>query len=334
MITAPEILKGVLPVVISGGRPQLRQRMTGRLLKDLHGITADPVWIVRADEACGYEPDGHEIVTYPRQWAYDYARAHWTGMEPLADDGFHGCCAGRETGCLTAEERGYWAVLMLDDNIHTLTAFNGYPYAQQLVRDRGGMAYFADMLAAITQSTNGWMVGAFLDSVNPKYKFKTARVGFPYSLFVERVGPGREHWYGPVEADIIHAYQYGYSNVGTALVSNPLHYKKNSTGGGGMRRGYNNMRAVALQRMFPESSKLLLRATTSNGKGDPRVFHYLQSGAIRNPLVVKDPALYAQVTASYMQLSREFTDGFHAYLKEKVTKRAAKTPSFGGSGRA
>jgi len=52
------------------------------------------------------------------------------------------------------------------------------------------------------------MVGANLDAI-PYVKLQIARAGFTYSMFVEKVGPGREPWYGPFEDDITHAFQYG-----------------------------------------------------------------------------------------------------------------------------
>ena len=60
-VTRPDLLRGVLPVVISGGRPQLRDRQTRRLLAPLEGVTADPFWVVRDDRAPGYERDRWEV---------------------------------------------------------------------------------------------------------------------------------------------------------------------------------------------------------------------------------------------------------------------------------
>ena len=68
-LTPGNKLTGVLPVVISGGRPQLRQRPIAKYLRDLHGVTADPVWAVMDKDAISYEEDGHEIAAYSRAWA-------------------------------------------------------------------------------------------------------------------------------------------------------------------------------------------------------------------------------------------------------------------------
>ena len=100
--------------MISGGRPQIRQRPTAAFLHDLHGITAEPVWVVMDKHATEHEGDGHEIAAYPRAWAEDYAASHWTALKPPEPGGFLGAFAGREYACRLAEERGCWAVLQLE----------------------------------------------------------------------------------------------------------------------------------------------------------------------------------------------------------------------------
>jgi len=318
-------LKGILPCVISGGRPTLKQRHTHKLLEALHGVTADPVWIVDDKESATYEPDGHEIVTYSHDWAFEYASTHWTGINPPDYNGFLGCCTGRETACRTAEARGCWAVLQLDDNITQLAVFRGMKSGLSLAKDEGGLGMYADALGAVTLATNGRMVGGFLNSVNPHYKFSTARLGFPYSLFLERVGKGREEWYGPFEADIVHALQYGTSaDVGTSLVVNVLQYRKDHTGGGGMRTGYNHERAVPLQRMFPESAKIGVNAAHSNGRGGPRIFHRMNNKSIRTPMVVTDHDLFAKVTKYFATLADEYSARQRVNLRERAAKRAAR----------
>ena len=78
MFVSSDDLKNLLPAVISGGRPELKSRPTYKLLNTLDGKTADPVWIVREDQAGKYERDSHEIVTYSLDWARKYAQSHWT----------------------------------------------------------------------------------------------------------------------------------------------------------------------------------------------------------------------------------------------------------------
>jgi len=76
--------------------------------------------------------------------------------------------------------------------------------------------------------------------------------------------------------------------------------------------------------MFPESTKFMVRATRSNGKGDPRVFHYLSPGAIRTPLHITDQVLFKAVSDEIGVLADEFSDSHRKYLAEKVNRRAAR----------
>ena len=122
-VSRGDVLAGILPAVITVSRPLLRQRPTAKFLGALHGVTADPVWIVRDDEAAGSEGDGHEVVTYPRGWAEQWAREHWTDIIPFDPAGVLGAFPGREHACRVAAERGCWAVLQLDDNITRLDCF-------------------------------------------------------------------------------------------------------------------------------------------------------------------------------------------------------------------
>lgn len=331
-VTPPDLLRGVLPVVISGGRPQLRDRQTRRLLAPLEGVTADPVWCVRDDRAAGYERDRWEVVPYPRAEAEDYAAAHWMGPGPYEPGAFLGCFTEREWACRIAEERGCWAVLQLDDNLRRLTAFVGYASSAKVVAARGGLAMFADLLAAVTLATNSRMTGAKLQAVNPATEPGTfVRPGFPYSLFVERVGPGREPYIGPVEEDILHAYQYaGSAEAATAALVYPLAYIKNHGGRGersGMRVYYRaGVRAVGLQRMAPEMARLVVRQTHSNGRGEPRVFHWMEPGAIarRSPLAVRDRDLFEAARAYCEELAAEVMAEHLAQLRERLARRAAR----------
>ena len=333
-VTRPDLLAGVLPVVISGGRPALAPRLTSRLLAPLAGVTADPVWLVRDDRAASYERDRWEVVAYPRAEAEEFARGHWMGPGPYEPGAFLGCFTEREWACRVAEERGCWAVLQLDDNIRRLTAFVGYASSAKVVRDRGGLALFADLLAAVTLATNSRMTGAKLQAVNPATEPGTfVRPGFPYSLFLERVDlPGREPYIGPVEEDILHAYQYASSaESATAALVYPLAYIKAHGGtaeGSGMRVYYRaGMRAVGLQRMAPEMARLMVRQTHSNGRGQARVFHWMEPGAIarRSPLVVRDRPLFEAARAACEDLSEEVMAEHQAQLRERLARRAARS---------
>jgi hypothetical protein len=318
-------LRQVLPVVISGGRPAVRQRPTAKLLNELCGVTSDPVWVVMEGDAAGYEADGHEVITYPRAWAEEYASAHWTALRPPEPGGFLGAFAGREYACRIAEERGYWAVLQLDDNITDVAAFRRYIAGWAVAGRNGGLGMFADVLAAVTLSTNGRMVGACLTAAHPPAKFKVARTGFPYSLFLERLGPGRENWFGPFEDDITHAYQYGSSaESGTPLVIPPLVYHKENASKTGMRGRYDSERAVPLQRMFPETAKVAIRKRHSNGEGTSRVFHSMSAAAIRTPMVITDRDAYSKVAAYLTSLGLEFSEQQRQEVRAKVDRRAAR----------
>jgi TET-associated glycosyltransferase-like protein len=335
MITPADKLKGILPVIISGGRPELKQRPTAMMLDQLKGITADPVWIVSEADATGYQDDGNEIATYSREWAEDYAAAHWTGMEPVVKAGpdekgsFLGAFPGREWACRLAEERGYWATLQLDDNIIDLSLFRRhYTSNSRIAEEEGGMGMFADVLAAITLSTNGWMVGAFLTAVPPSAneKLVVSRTGFPYSLFIERVGPNREAWVGPYEDDITHAYAYGNnpSSSQTALLVPMLNYMKEHAAQTGMRKNYNSKRAVPLQRMFPETARIGVYNGKANGRGGPRVFHKMIPGAIRTPMIITDHELYGEVKDYITGLARKFGSGYRKELETRTEDRARK----------
>jgi hypothetical protein len=307
-ISRGDALTRLLPVVISGGRPGLAQRPVTKLLGALHGVTADPVWVVRDDDAGAYERDGHEILAYSRDWAEEYAQANWIGYRAFEPGGFLGAFPGREWACRVAAERGYDAVLQLDDNIDYLCCFLWYGASGRMTTRHGGMALFADLLLAVTQATNGAMVGAFLTAVAPTGVKRVARPGFPYSLFVEQLGSGREPWLGPFEDDITHAYQYAYSDSPqTALVMPSLLYHKERLAKTGMRSHYSPERAVALQRMFPESARVNIRSARSNGQGEPRVFHHMQPGAVRTraPMVITDPEQFGEVRDYLMTLARE-----------------------------
>ena len=230
MVTSPEQRSGLLVAVVSGGRPKLAERPTARILPTLRGFGMnDIVWVVNERDAGEYERDDHPMCVYPKEWSLAYAQKHWMLASP-PNPGFLGAFPGREWACLEAERRGCWGVLQLDDNITTLTFPRGNSKScREIVNRNGGLAMFADILSAVALSTNGRMVGANLGAM-PSIKLGIARPGFPYSCFIEKVGSGRESWYGPYEDDITHAFQYGTradAGSSTALVV-PLHGTKRS----------------------------------------------------------------------------------------------------------
>ncbi|HEX4399664.1 MAG TPA: hypothetical protein VH136_18640 [Trebonia sp.] len=326
-VTSTEALAGILPCVVSGGRPSLDERRTARWLSALHGVTADPVWVVRDDEAGAYEDDGHEIAAYPRAWAETWAREHWTDVKPYEEGGFLGAFPGREWAARLAEQRGYWAVLQLDDNIVQFYVSTAYGVAARTMHELGGLGMYADIIAAVALSTNAAMCGANLASVNPGgARMVFARRGFPYSLFLERTGPRRMPWHGPSEDDIIQAIQYGASAAPvTAGLILPLRYQKDNTRyDGGLRRWYDDKRSVGLQRMHPEAARLVVRRARSNGRGDPRVFHAMSPDAIRTPLVVLDRVLFSAARDKTLDVARATAAAVHADLPRRVAEHANK----------
>ncbi len=302
----------------------LNQRPTKRLLDELKRHGVDTGWVLSDLDATGYEKDHHELITYPREWAVEYAKHHWISNIECTSDSFLGAFPGREWACQVAEKRGYWAVLQLDDNI-IQTAFGKPSKVGIELAKRYGFISFLDLLAQVTFSTNSCMTGASLSAVATA-KPVIARKGFPYSCFVEQVGPGRERWWGPFEDDITHALQYGTRHDGvTAALMPLLRYGKESKSTTGMRSAYNHTRSVQLQRCFPESVKLSIRHGRANGYGDPRVFHHMDRNAIRNPLRVKNPEIYQGVGNRLTEILSTYDGEAKNALIEKVRSRIKKT---------
>jgi hypothetical protein len=324
-VTSSEQRGGLLVAVVSGGRPTLAERPTARFLSSLHDIGInDIVWVVSEKDAPDYEQDEHPMVVYPKDWAFEYASAHWMLASP-PNPGFLGAFPGREWACREAERRGCWGVLQLDDNIIRLAFPRDAQGGRDMAIRHGELALFVDLLTAVTQATNGRMVGANLMSI-PSLKLQIARAGFPYSCFIERVGTGRESWYGPYEDDITHAYQYGTradSASSTAVLVPLLRYKKEPKSKSAMRAYYDHTRAVSLQRIFPESAKIVIKSTTSNGRGNARVYHQMSAKAIRNPMIVKDRELYLTVKSRIEEMLIEWRGLSELAVRAKIKRRAA-----------
>jgi|SRR5215831_7704310 len=333
-VTPTGKLAGILPVAISGNRPALRDRKTARFLGSLVGVTADPVWLVRDDRAGGYDRDGFEVATFPADWAEEFAAGHWIGDVPYAGPGgFLGCFTEREAAVRLAAERGFWAVLQLDDNLARLGAFFGGQPGVEVVRRRGGLGFYADILAAVTLATNSKMTGASLDAVHPGSQVGVfARAGFPYSLFIERADREDERlpYFGPIEEDILHAYQYGSgADDATAALVLPLHYRKDMSVGGGMRPGYaDHKRTVGIQRVAPDAVKLGVRAKHANGRGGPRVFHTLRPWAW-TPLAVYDEPLYLAAADVMREVAGEVMAEHRENCAAKVARRAERAGNAG-----
>lgn len=326
LVTSDEQRSGLLVAIISGGRPRLYERPTEKFLQDLNPLGVhDVVWVVSESDAAEYEHDGRPLATYSREWAFEYASKHWMHPTPPARDGFFGAFPGREWACLEAERRGCWGVLQLDDNIVDLRMPRGAGSCIRWAEREGGLGLFADMLAAVALSTNARMVGANLNSVAVATPV-VARKGFPYSLFIERMGEGREHWFGPFEDDITHAFQYGTRADGaTAALMPALRYMKESQSTSGMRAKYNHERSVQLQRIFPESANVVLKSQKSNGRGGPRIFHQMSPNAIRNKLIVTDPELMSRAKERMEQIITGWWEFHQTHTRNKVEKRVARS---------
>ncbi|WP_193118451.1 GREB1-related protein [Brachybacterium tyrofermentans] len=324
--TSAEQRAGIMVAVITGGRPALKDRPTRRFLPQLQAAgLGDICWMVSDHEAATYERDEHELVPYSREWAVDYARDHWMRPEPVNEGAFLGAFTGREAACLEAERRGYWGVLQLDDNVIRLALSLSSRSSAAVVKDYGGLGWFADLSAAVILGTNARTAGPQLMSVVDKTAPRLARPGFPYSVFIEQVGEGREPWWGPYEDDITHSFQYGDRADGaTAAVLPRITYAKEGKSNTGMRAKYDHTRSQQLQRLLPQGAKVGVRKSKSNGMGGPRVFHTMTSGAIRNPVRVKDPELIQRAADSLQAAHIDF----HALEKHnnriKVREAAAK----------
>lgn len=325
-VTSSADRAGLLVAVISGGRRTLKLRPTSRFLGEARAAgVQDVIWLVGDWEAEKYERDENPLVTYSREWAFQYAKDHWTSPDrPPQEDGWIGVFPGREAACLEAERRGCWGVLQLDDNIvdrYLLRATRG---GKSIVNVRGGLAFYIDMLVGVALSTNARMVGAQLASIANE-RYRVARPGFPYSCFIEKVGEGREHWYGLFEEDIFHAIQYGDRSDGSTAALLPLlRYQKASAqvgATGGMRAYYDHERSRQLQALNPHAVRIMVKKTMSNGRGTPRIFHNMPAGAIRNPLVVTDPELYGRVAEAQFECMRDWKHAEREGNREKARLR-------------
>lgn len=318
----------LLIAVITGGRPLLSDRPSRRLFSSLSSL-GDIEYVVREDQASGYEPDPlAPLNVYPVSWADQYARTHW--RHPRATfqpGGFHGAFTGREWAMRTAEERGYDLVLQLDDNI---TEFGPI--------DAPRVHYFTDIIqpadsirvmAEIALSTNLWMFGAQLSTVQLKGSPPVARVGFPYSCFLEKTGPGRMPYYGPFEDDIMHAMEYGLNGGPgrTAGLTQAITYRKEPKSKTGMRAHYNAERGLELVRRYPKNARLreMVSSSSPTAKGTA-VRHILKTTGF-TPIRVTDAERYARARADLSHLLSLCRDRLDERAREKIAKRAGRAES-------
>lgn len=316
----------ILVAVITGGRPALADRGTRSFFPGLRaaGFT-DVEWVVREDHAAGYEPDENPLNVYPVEWANTYARQHW--RHPTATwtpGGFFGAFTGREWAMRTAQERGYEAVLQMDDNVEVIGLLNANQPAYRSALNPGTALR---LLADLCLSTNARVAGAQLSSVAPKGLTALIRPGYPYSVFVERTGPGRMPYYGPFEDDIMHALEYarhGGVNRTAAVVDVIRYNKEHRARAGGMRSQYDATRGLEIARRYPENVRIGMGPRTSGTKDSARgVRHFLNTRGF-TPVRVTDPDLFKAADAALREALTRADAAKRAWDREKITRRGGR----------
>lgn len=73
--------------------------------------------------------------------------------------------------------------------------------------------------------------------------------------------------------------------------------------------------------MFPESAKIGVKRTHSNGRGGPRVFHSMLPTAIVNPLQILDRELFGAAKARLEELLSTWQVEQRASNRDKVYAR-------------
>lgn len=117
-VTSDEQRSGLLVAVITGGRPELKQRPTRKLIENLKEAgVSDVVWVVSEKDAPGYEHDDNDLCVYPMDWAEKYASEHWMQPTPYEPGTFFGAFVGREWACLEAERRGCWVIDVTEEQL-------------------------------------------------------------------------------------------------------------------------------------------------------------------------------------------------------------------------
>jgi hypothetical protein len=317
----------VYVAVISGGRPRLDDRKTRRLLPALRDAGYPVEWVVRSDQAADYDRDDFPINAYPVEWADRYSKAHW--RHPVArwePGGFHGAFPGREWAMRTGAECGADVVLLLDDNVvvvGVVAAATPTWYVDNGV-DIAPLPVMVRLLVELCISTNAAMCGMQLSSIQPRFNPPIIRPGYPYSVFAEKVGPGRLPWFGPYEDDVMHALEYALHGgpSRTAAVVPTLTYRKESKSKNGMRRYYDPTRGLELARRYPHNAKIRMGAKTSSPNETERgVRHYLTTTGF-TPVRVTDPARYTATATELTGLVATAVELFRRNNRDKTGHRA------------
>lgn len=315
----------VLACIITGGRPLLKDRPTRLLIPSLLDAGIEAVeYVIREDHVEAYERDETSFNVYSVEWASAYARTHW--RHPTAEweyGGFFGAFPGREWAMRTAEERGYDAVLQLDDNIEGIGALNTN---SPDYRRASPPAVMVRHLLEVSQSTNAHMLGFQLNSTVPG-KTHIVRAGFPYSFFLEKV-PARQPYYGPFEDDIMHALEYGLNGGPnrTAAVMDGYRYRKTHGGSSGMRAHYDATRGLEISRRYPNNVRLGLGSKTSSPNDTKRgVRHFLNTRGF-TPVRVTDPERFSQVSEEVRQVLSKAVQFKREGNRRKMLQRAGLSP--------
>lgn len=315
---------GVLVSIITGGRPALDDRPTRLFVDSMREAGfSDFEWVIREDHAGAYERDDLPLNAYTVGWANTYARTHWRHPTALWEaGGFFGAFPGREWAMRTAETRGYDAVLQLDDNVDVLGLLNANQPAFRSALTPGILLH---LLAELCLSTNSYMTGAQLSSVVPKGFTTLLRPGYPYSVFVERTGPGRLPYYGPFEDDIMHALEYA-RNGGphrTAGVVDVIRYNKDHKArSGGMRAQYNTARGLEIANRYPQNVRIGMGPRTSGTKDAARgVRHFLNTRHF-TPVLVTDPARFTAADTALREGVAAALTAKREWDRGKIARRA------------
>jgi hypothetical protein len=321
-------VSGVLFAIVSGGRPALESRPTAGLLPSLLATGCPVQWVVRADQAAGYETTpGAPINAYPVEWADRYARAHWRHPRyPFTPGGFHGAFTGREWAMRSAEEQGFDAVVQLDDNVRIVGPISASSTSRYPGVDAGEMTLLA---AELCLSSTAVTVGFQIASIKPYRYHRLLRTGFPYSVFAERCGAARMPWFGPFEDDIMHSLDYGLNGGPrrTAAVIEPFTYAKEYVRGKdtGMRAHYTGERGLEIARRYPRNVKLRVGNRNSAPKvaSGQSIRHYLTNRGF-TPVLVTDRERFEAATARAAEIVAEARVLWDATHRAKIEHRAAK----------
>lgn len=313
----------ILVAVISGKRPALAARPTARMLDELFAEFGAVEWVVREEQAPDYELDAYPINVIPMEFSNSYAATHWRHpLMPCEPGGFHGAFTGREWAMRTAQERGFDAVLQLDDNILEVGPISATRPAYRTVTSTSEMYR---ILAELSASTNAATLGFQLSSVVPKRVAPTLRPGYPYSSFMEKTGPGRLPYYGPFEDDIMHALEYGLKGGPgrTAGVIDYLTYAKESSNTGGMRGHYSSTRGLEIAKRYPKNVTLSVGRRTSSPNDDSvGVRHWLNTNGF-TPIRVLDRERYTAAAADVARIARAALGAYTDIARAKFERRAS-----------